>query len=125
MYFIYHLFSVVLSDNKKVTGSNLDKIVEQISQELWMSACCNTFCLSLFFHLMLKLNTLIPKYTAEKIIIYIAEHSELDVGNFIPECSFTGVLWSTASDICDGNFRSFLPQCITVLPKQISVMPLS
>ncbi len=47
MYFIYDFFSVVLRDNKKVTGSNLDKIVEQISQELWMSACCYTFCRSL------------------------------------------------------------------------------
>ncbi len=35
----------------------------------------------------------------------------MDVRNFNPEFSVTGVLWSAASVICDGNFRSFLPQC--------------
>jgi hypothetical protein len=58
----------------------------------------------IFFHIMLKL-ILIPKYIAEKIPIYIAEQSNKDVGNFIPEFSVTGLLWSAASSICDGNFR--------------------
>ncbi len=43
--------------------------------------------------------------------ICIAEQSNKDVENFIPEFSVTGVLWSAASVICDGNFRCFLPQC--------------
>ncbi len=48
----------------------------------------------------------------KKIPKYIAEQSNKDVGNFIPEFSVTGLLWSAASDICDRNFLCFLPQCI-------------
>jgi hypothetical protein len=35
----------------------------------------------------------------------------MDVGNFVPEFSVTGVLRSATSVVCDENFRSFLPQC--------------
>ncbi len=53
---------------------------------------------------MLKLNLSFPKYIAEKIPIYIADQSIKNVGNFIPEFSVTGLLWSAALVICDRNF---------------------
>ncbi len=31
----------------------------------------------------------------------------MDVGNFIPEFSVTGLLWTTASVICGGKVRCF------------------
>jgi hypothetical protein len=62
---------------------------------------------------MLKLNlSQFRNILRKKIPIYIAEQSNNDVGNFIPEFSVTGLLWSAASVICDGNFRCFLPQWI-------------
>jgi hypothetical protein len=42
-----------------------------------------------------------------KIPGYIAEHSEMDSGNFIPAFSVTGVFWSAASVIRGGNFQYF------------------
>jgi hypothetical protein len=70
---------------------------------------------------MLNLN-LIPKYIAEKISIYITEQSNKDVGNFIPEFSVSGLLWSATSVICDGNFQCFLPQC-TVQERVLDSFP--
>ncbi len=73
-----------------------------------------------FFHLFLKLNHLNSEiYCSKKIPIYISEQSDKDVGIFIPEFSVTGLLWSAASVVCDGNFQSFLPQCIQS-PSEIS-----
>ncbi len=43
----------------------------------------------------------------QKILSYIAEYSEIDAGNFLPEFPVTGVLQSAASVVSGGNVQYF------------------